>query len=99
VQKKHGIRVESVYGTAVEAYVLAIADIVNAKHIVAASRMHSGIVVFFDDEDCVDTLCVEGLVVGDSFLKVSSLERTPRRVVLSNVPPFLPSYELLDALR
>jgi hypothetical protein len=89
---------DSIQGVSIEGYVLAVAEIVGPANIVAASRAYSGVIVFFKHMDSVEQIVSEGISIGGNFVSVSSLDRTATKVVLSNVPPYIPNGLLTDIL-
>ncbi|KAK3542324.1 hypothetical protein QTP86_022474, partial [Hemibagrus guttatus] len=85
--RRHGVRV--VCSASVEECVLAIGDVVGHENIVAASRMNSAIVVFFNDVAKVTKLTGQGIVINNELKLVSPLSSPAKKVILSNVPPFI----------
>ena len=98
VSRKHGVKLKNIPSVSIEQYVVAIADIVKPENIVAASRMRSGVVVFLSNLDDVEELCSNGLSIGDEFVDVQCLVKIPKKVTLSNCPPFIPNDLLEDEL-
>ncbi|KAK3506380.1 hypothetical protein QTP70_017252, partial [Hemibagrus guttatus] len=85
--RRHGVRV--VCSASVEECVLAIGDVVGHENIVAASRMNSAIVVFLNDVAKVTKLTGQGIVINNELKLVSPLSSPAKKVILSNVPPFI----------
>jgi hypothetical protein len=98
VGRKHGVRVENAPSISIERYVTEMARVVGAGSIVAASRANGGVIFFFSNMESVDRSTAEGLVIDNHFLNVSSLDRTPVKIVLSNLPPYIPHGEIIDVL-
>ncbi|KAK3534478.1 hypothetical protein QTP86_015179, partial [Hemibagrus guttatus] len=59
------------------------------ENIVSASRMNSAIVVFLNDVEKVRKLTQNGIVVNNETILVSPLSSPAKKVMLSNVPPFI----------
>ncbi|KAK3567282.1 hypothetical protein QTP86_016084, partial [Hemibagrus guttatus] len=85
--RRHGVRV--VCSASVEECVLAIGDVVGHGNIVAASRMNSAIVVFLNDVAKVTKLTGQGIIINNELKLVSPLSSPAKKVILSNVPPFI----------
>jgi hypothetical protein len=98
VGRKHGVRVENIPSISIESYVTEMARVVGAGSIVAASRANGGVIFFFSNMESVDRITAEGLSIDNNYLNVSSLDRTPVKIVLSNLPPYIPNGDILDKL-
>ncbi|KAK3533832.1 hypothetical protein QTP70_032693 [Hemibagrus guttatus] len=85
--RRHGVRV--VCAASVEDCCLAVGNVVGHENIVSASRMNSAIVVFLNDVDKVRKLTQNGIVVNNEMILVSPLSSPAKKVMLSNVPPFI----------
>ncbi|KAK3506003.1 hypothetical protein QTP70_003092 [Hemibagrus guttatus] len=85
--RRHGVRI--VCAASVEDCCLAVGNVVGHENIVSASRMNSAIVVFLNDVDKVRTLTQNGIVVNNEMILVSPLSSPAKKVMLSNVPPFI----------
>ncbi|KAK3557284.1 hypothetical protein QTP70_026277, partial [Hemibagrus guttatus] len=64
-------------------------NVVGHENIVSASRMNSAIVVFLNDVDKVRKLTQNGIVGNNETILVSPLSSPAKKVMLSNVPPFI----------
>ncbi|KAK3530558.1 hypothetical protein QTP86_027926, partial [Hemibagrus guttatus] len=73
----------------VEDCCLAVGNVVGHENIVSASRMNSAIVVFLNDVEKVRKLTQNGIVVNNEMILVSPLSSPAKKVMLSNVPPFI----------
>ena len=82
----------------IEACAKAMAGVVGPSAIVAASKMYGRAVFFLKAERAVHLALEKGLTVGGTFLAVDPLEATAHKIVISNVPPFLPVELLLPHL-
>ncbi|KAK3572191.1 hypothetical protein QTP86_024863 [Hemibagrus guttatus] len=69
--------------------VCAVGNVVGHENIVSASRMNSAIVVFLNDVEKVRKLTQNGIVVNNETILVSPLSSPDKKVMLSNVPPFI----------
>nr|XP_006820471.1 PREDICTED: uncharacterized protein LOC102803021 [Saccoglossus kowalevskii] len=87
--RNHGVRCESVSGINIEAYVSAISEIIDAKTILAASRINGSVIVFLTSVADVDKVCANGLNVGDMCIHAEALVKPATKIVLSGVPPFI----------
>lgn len=86
---KHGLKCMPDSSVSVEECLLAIKQEVGAANIKSASRMNKSIVVFLSRISLVDDLVERGLMIKDSYVSVLPLSTPSKRVVLSNVPPFI----------
>ncbi|KAK3558589.1 hypothetical protein QTP86_021680 [Hemibagrus guttatus] len=92
------LRFESLCSASVEECVLAIGDVVGHGNIVAASRMNSAIVVFLNDVVKVTKLTGQGIVINNELKLVSPLSSPAKKVILSNVPPFISDKAITNEL-
>ena len=74
----------------IEACIKAMAGVVGPLAIVASTKMYRKAVFFLKAERAVHLALEKGLTVGGTFLAVDPLEATAHKIVISNVPPFLP---------
>ncbi len=88
--RRHGVKVESIIN--VEQCCLAVGEIVGHDNIVSASRMNSAIVLFFRSVEKAN------VVLNGSLVPVLPLSNPSRKVVLSNVPPFIKDDVLVQEL-
>ncbi|KAK3541356.1 hypothetical protein QTP86_023072 [Hemibagrus guttatus] len=79
----------SVCAASVEDCCLAVGNVVGHENIVSASRMNSAIVVFLNDVDKVRKLTQNGIVINNEMILFSPLSSPAKKVMLSNVPPFI----------
>ncbi|KAK3562925.1 hypothetical protein QTP86_011450 [Hemibagrus guttatus] len=66
-----------------------VGNVVGHENIVSASRMNSAIVVFLNDVEKVRKLTQNGIVINNETILVSPLSSPAKKVMLSNVPPFI----------
>ncbi|KAK3515927.1 hypothetical protein QTP86_004884 [Hemibagrus guttatus] len=85
--RRHGVCI--VCAASVEDCCLAVGNVVGHENIVSASRMNSAIVVFLNDVDKVRKLTQNGIVINNEMILVSPLSSPAKKVILSNVPPFI----------
>ncbi len=94
--RRHGVKVESKIN--VEQCCLAVGEIVGHDNIVSASRMNSAIVLFFRSVEKANDAVQSGVVLNGSLVPVLPLSSPSRKVVLSNVPPFIKDDVLVQEL-
>ncbi len=91
---RHGIRCIAQAGVKVEDVLLDVAERVGHENIVSASRMNKAVVVFLKEEQLVNRLVESGIVVSGAFVIVQPLVSPTVRVIISNVPPFIPDEDI-----
>ncbi|CAM5100461.1 unnamed protein product [Eretmochelys imbricata] len=97
--RKHGVQCLLVPASPhVETYVWVLARVVESSAIVAASKMYGKVIFFLASEAATQEAVERGLAVGGVFVPLKPLEDLGVRLVLTSVPPFLPSASLLPAL-
>ena len=94
--RSHGIRVESQVG--VEECSLAVGEVVGHEHVLSGSRMNKAIVLFLSSVDKADLAIQHGVVIRDSLIPVHPLSSPSRKILLSNVPPFLSDAQIIKEL-
>lgn len=87
--RRHGIKVPVGVDCSVEECSLAVGQIVGCESIRSASRMNHAMVLFLDSIDKVNKVVEQGIVVKDAHTMVFPLINPSRKVMLSNVPPFI----------
>ncbi len=85
--QRHGVKVAS--AVSVEDCCLAAGEVVGHEHIMSASRMNSATVVFLSSVEKANELVETGIVVDNLFTPVLPLSMPSKKVLLSNVPPFV----------
>lgn len=85
--RRHGIKVVS--DVSVEVCSLAVGEIVGHGNIASAARMNRAIVIFLKGIDLANKLVQSGVVIDGSFCAIMPLALPSKKVVISNVPPFL----------
>ena len=87
--RQHAVRISPAVGVSVEDCNLAIGAVVGYDRFKSASRMNGAVVVFLDCTDKVSRLVESGIVVQGSLVPVLPLANPAKKVLVSNVPPFL----------
>ncbi|KAG1947653.1 small conductance calcium-activated potassium channel protein [Pimephales promelas] len=95
---RHGVRCEVESSVAVEEVLVSIGEQVGYENISSASRMNRAVVVFLKEEILVNRLVSSGISVSGLFVSISPLVNPTRKVIISNVPPFIPDDEIERAL-
>ena len=70
---------------------LAAGEVVGWDSIKALSRMNSAVVMFLDSIDKVNILVERGIVMRNTQTAVFPLNNPSKKVILSNLPPFVKS--------
>lgn len=96
--RKHGVKVITEGFVSLEKCVLAIGKVVGCENIKSASRMHGSVVAFLSQTDLVHKIVESGIVINDLFVAVSPLEVPAKKIILSNVPPFLKNELIMNEL-
>ncbi|KAL2102369.1 hypothetical protein ACEWY4_001537 [Coilia grayii] len=94
--RRHGIKVDSPFS--VEETSIAVGNVIGHDKIVSASRMNRAVVLFLASVDLVDKMVESGVVIEDLLIPVLPLSSPSRKVILSNVPPFISNDILTEAL-
>lgn len=85
--RRHGVKVAS--AVSIEVCCLAAGEVVGFESILSAARMNSAIVIFLSSVEKANELVERGLVINDVFTAMLPLSMPSKRVILSNVPPFV----------
>lgn len=85
--RRHGVKVTT--AVSVEECCLAIGEVVGHEHIMSASRMNSATVVFLSTVEKANEVVETGVVIDNLFTPVLPLSMPSKKVLLSNVPPFV----------
>ena len=88
LSRQHGVKIVSDVG--VEECSLAVGQLVGHENIASASRMNRAIVIFIKRVDLANALVESGVVIKDALHAVMPLNLPSKKIVFSNVPPFLP---------
>lgn len=94
--RKHGIKIDS--PSSVEEISLAVGRKIGHDNVLSASRMNSAAVLFLASVELVNEMVESGVVVEEVFSPVLPLSSPSKKVMLSNVPPFISNDVLTEAL-
>lgn len=97
--RRHAIKLSPPAGCSVEDCSLAVGEEVGYGSIKSASRMNSAVVIFLDDIDKANQLIENGVVIQGTFIPVLSLVNPAKKIIISNVPPFLKNEVLVKELQ
>lgn len=86
---QHGYKCLPDESITVEDCLIAISSEVGARNIVSASKINKAVVVFLREVSLAQHLVEFGLSVRDTFLPILPLSNPSKKVILSNVPPFI----------
>lgn len=89
LSRRHGIKIAPVMNCSVEDCSLAVGQIVGHDSIMSASRMNSAVVIFLDNVEKVNRVVENGISIQDTFTPVIPLVQPAKKIILSNVPPFI----------
>ena len=96
---QHGARLVPDLGVAMEEVLLAVGESIGHNNMCYASRMNEAVVVFLKEERYVNQLIESGVIIRDLYIQVSPLAVPSMRIIISGVPPFIPSDLLEQELR
>lgn len=96
---KHGCKCIPDAQVSVEDCLIAVSLAIGGTNIKSASRMNKAIVFFLSESQMVDNLIESGLIIKDAFVPVLPLSSPSKKVVLSNVPPFVKNEKLDQILQ
>lgn len=68
---------------------LAVGKVAGYDSILSASRMNSAFVIFLNSIEKVNNAVQSGIVIQGTFTPVMPLVQPARKILLSNVPPFI----------
>ncbi len=83
----------------VEDCLIAVSASVGGANIRSASRINKATVFFLTEIQIVNDLIETGLIIKDTFVPVLPLSSPSKKVVLSNVPPFVKNEKLEQILQ
>lgn len=98
LSRRHGIKVVPAFNCSVEDCALAVGKAVGYDSIVSASRMNGAVVIFLDVIEKVNSVVQSGVVIQDTLVSVVPLIQPAKRIILSNVPPFIKDEVLVAEL-
>lgn len=82
----------------VEDVLVAVSEKVGGQNIKSASRMNKAVVVFLAEVRIVDDLIESGITINDTFVPLMPLSSPAKKIVLSNVPPFIKNEVIQEVL-
>ncbi|XP_073712913.1 uncharacterized protein [Misgurnus anguillicaudatus] len=94
--RRHGVKVAS--AVSVEDCCLAIGEVIGHENILSASKMNSATVIFLSSIENANNIVETGLVIDGLFTPVLPLSMPSKKVLLSNVPPFMSDETLVRIL-
>lgn len=89
LSRRHGVKIPAAAGCSVEECSLAVGAIIGYDSIKSASRMNSAVVIFLDSIEKVNKIVERGVVLRETQTPVFPLMNPAKKVMLSNVPPFV----------
>lgn len=98
LSRRHGIKIAPVMNCSVEDCSLAVGEIVGHDSIMSASRMNSAVVIFLDNIEKVNRVVENGVIIQETFTPVIPLVQPAKKIILSNVPPFIRDELLITEL-
>ncbi|XP_028312833.1 uncharacterized protein LOC114469487 [Gouania willdenowi] len=87
--RRHGVKLCTGPGVSVEECSLAVGEVVGFGSVKSASRMNSAVVIFVESTEKANQLVESGVVIRGALTPVLPLGNPARKVLISNVPPFL----------
>ncbi|KAL2087999.1 hypothetical protein ACEWY4_016827 [Coilia grayii] len=85
--RRHAVKIAST--ASVEDCSLAAGEIVGHENVISASRMNNAVVLFLKSIELANLLTENGVVIDGVFTPVVPLSVPSKKVILSNVPPFI----------
>lgn len=83
----------------VEDCLMVVSAVVGSVNIRSASRMNKAIVIFLSESQMADGLVESGLIIRDTFVPVLPLSSPSKKIILSNVPPYVKNEKLEEILK
>ncbi|XP_078471539.1 uncharacterized protein LOC144733488 [Lampetra planeri] len=96
--REAGIRCPASHDVPIEVYVDALRAIVPGGSIRYASKVSGRVVFFMESEKVANAAMEKGLTVGDWHLTLEPMSSPSVRVIVSNVPPYIPDKDIQDHL-
>lgn len=94
--RRHGVKIDS--KASIEDCSLAVGEVVGCENVVSASRMNNAVVVFIKTVELANVVVETGVVIDNAFVPVLPLSTPSKKVILSNVPPFIKNELLVQML-
>ena len=87
--RKHGVKISASFPCSVEECSLAAGKVVGYESVKSAARMNSAVIIFVGSIDKANTLVENGIIIKDTYVPVVPLTTPSKKVMISNVPPFI----------
>lgn len=94
--RRHAVKIS--LNASVEECSLAVGEVVGCENVLSASRMNNAVVVFLKTIELANLLVESGVVIDNVFVPVLPLSTPSKKVILSNVPPFIKTEVLVKLL-
>ena len=94
--RNHGIKIDHPAGA--EECSLAVGAVVGYQHVKSASRMNGAAVLFLDSIEKAREIIQQGVILRNTLCPVLPLSSPSRKVIISNVPPFIKDELILKEL-
>ena len=94
--RQHAIKIAT--STSVEECSLAIGEMVGHDKILSAARMNNAVVLFLEKVGLANEVVERGVVIDGVFTSVFPLSTPSKKVILSNIPPFIKEHILAQTL-
>ncbi|KAI3375441.1 hypothetical protein L3Q82_003693 [Scortum barcoo] len=88
--RRHGVKVNAGFPCSVEEVGLAVGEVVGHGSVKSAARMNSAVVLFLDQVEKANRVIETGIAINGLLVSVLPLTQPATKIVLSNVPPFIP---------
>lgn len=85
--RRHGIKI--MCKASVEDCILAVGEVVGCSSVVSASRMNNAVVLFLNTIEKTNEIVQKGVVINDELIPVLPLSSPSRKIIVSNIPPFV----------
>ena len=85
--RSHGVKIQC--DASVEECSLAVGSVVGHEHIKSASRMNNATVLFLSTVEKTREVVEQGVVIRNTLTPVLPLSTPSKKVIISNVPPFI----------
>lgn len=94
--RRHAVKINS--KISVEALSLAIGERIGHENVLSASRMNNVVVCFLQTVEMADKIVEHGVVVDGLFVSALPLSMPSKKVIISNIPPFISDDVLFETL-
>ena len=94
--RRHAIKIAA--KASVEECSLPVGDLVGHDKILSAARMNKAVVLFLETVELANEVIEKGVVIDGVFTPVLSLSAPSKKVIISNIPPFIKDEIFIEAL-